>query len=970
MQIFRFLLTAILLFTASVIFAQQGEIRGKVIEDSNGEPMIGANVVIKGTAIGAVTDFEGDFTIKTAPGTYDLQVSFVTFQAITIEGVEVNSGEVNTLGTVRLQVEKSELQEVVVTAKAIRTTEAALMTVKKKAPGMIDGISSAKFRLIGDATAVEAVKRVTGVSIEGGKYVYVRGLGDRYTKTTLNNVEIPGLDPDRNSLQMDIFPTNLMDNMVVSKTFTAELPADFTGGLVNVETKDFPDEKILNVSLGVSYNPNMHFNPNFLTYDGGKTDFLGFDDGTRALPQGANSGIVPTPTSGHSQEQVSQFVRSFNPELGARTSTSFMDYSLGFSIGDQISLGKKDTESSSDKPKLGYIFSLSYKNETKFYDDVNYGEYQRYAEASSTDMRYATLQTGQLGEQNVLIGALGGLALKTRYSKVRLTAMRLQNGEKRAGQFLIDNDGAAVGQSGYLAQSDNLEYNQRSLTNVLLNGTHNLRNTGWEIDWRVSPTISTSEDPDIRKTAFSDIDRENPRFNAGEGGNPSRIWRSLNEISLTGKFDVSKRYQFNDSDAKLRFGASHTYKQRDYEILFYDIQFFSGQSWDEANQADVLNEENLFPNKPNAIYYQSGNNNPNPNAYNSNIQNTGAYVSNEFNPIKNLKAVLGLRVENFVQRHTGRDQEFASGNTNGRNLVNEKVLDSFDFFPTANLIYSLAEEQNLRFSYAKTIARPSFKELSFAQILDPISNRIFNGSLFPYADWDGKLTETRIDNLDLRWELFQKQGQIFSVSAFYKKFDNPIELVRIPEQQTSTEFQPRNVGDGELIGLEFELVKKLSFISPALESFNVNGNVTVVQSKIDMTDTEFNARKNYEKEGQNLQPERQMAGQAPYVINAGLSYNNFDNGIDAGIFYNVKGPTLAVVGTGLYADVYDESFHSLNFSIIKRFGTDNRTSVDFKVTNILNEKRESVYKSFEAEDEIFTSFNPGTSFSVGVNYKF
>lgn len=959
-------LVSTLILCASSVFAQKGTIRGKIIEDSNGEAMIGANILIKGTSNGAVTDLDGDFTISVAPGTYDLQVSFVTFQSITIEGVEVKAGEVNSLGVVRLQEEKSELQEVVVTAKAIRTTEAALLTVKKKAPGMIDGISSAKFRLIGDATAVEAVKRVTGVSIEGGKYVYVRGLGDRYTKTTLNGVDIPGLDPDRNSLQMDIFPTNLIDNMVVSKTFTAELPADFTGGIVNVETKDFPDEKILNLSFGVSYNPSMHFNSNFLTYDGGNTDFLGFDDGTRALPQGAGGGAIPTPLSGNSQEEVSRFIRSFNPTLAAEQSTSLMDYSLGFSIGNQISLGEEDD----DKPKLGYIFSLSYKNETKFYDDVTYGEYQRYEEASRTDLRYATLQTGALGEQNVLIGALGGLALKSRYSKVRLTAMRLQNGEKRAGQFLIDNDGSAVGQSGYLAQSDNLEYNQRSLTNVLLNGTHRLSNSGWEVDWRLSPTLSSLEDPDIRKTAFSDIETENPRFNAGEGGNPSRIWRSLNEINVVGKMDVTKNYSFNDVDAKFRFGAGHTYKERDYEILFYDIQFFANQSWDGADPSEVLDEQNLFPNKPNSIYYQSGNNNPNPNQYNSNVQNTAAYISNEFNPLANLKTVVGLRVENFVQQHTGRDQAFASGDPNGRNLVNAKVLDSFDFFPTANLIYSLSDEQNLRFSYSKTIARPSFKELSFAQILDPISNRIFNGALFQYSDWDGNLTSTDIDNLDLRWELFQKEGQIFSVSAFYKRFDNPIELVRIPEQQTSTEFQPRNVGDGQLVGLEFELRKKLTFIAPSLSNFSINGNVTFVESQIDMTDREFDARKQFEKEGQNLDDKRQMAGQAPYVINGGVAYNNYELGLDAGIFYNVKGPTLALVGTGLYADVYDVPFHSLNFSIIKRFGEDDRTSIDFKVNNILNDKRESVYQSFGAEDETFTSFTPGTSFSVGVNYKF
>jgi len=962
----KHLLAVLFITLSSVALAQQGKIRGSVIEDSNGEPMIGANVVIKGTSNGAVTDLDGQFTINAQPGTYDIQVSFVTFQAITIEGVEVKAGEVSLVGTVRLQEEKSELQEVVVTAKAIRTTEAALMTVKRKAPGMIDGISSAKFRLIGDATAVEAVKRVTGVSIEGGKYVYVRGLGDRYTKTTLNGMEIPGLDPDRNSLQMDIFPTNLIDNMVVNKTFTADLPADFTGGLVNVETKDFPDEKIMNVSLGIGFNPSMHFNSDYLSYEGGSTDFLGFDDGTRALPAGAENSSIPGPFSGNSQE-ANEFINSFNPNLGAQKSTSLLDYSLGFSIGDQIELDQDNN----NRPKLGYIFSLSYKNDTKFYDDVTYGEYQRFAEAERTELRYANLQEGALGERNTLIGALGGLALKSRYTKLRLTAMHLQNGESTAGQFNIDNDASAVGQSGYLASSDNLEYNQRGLTNILLNGTHVFGKSGWELDWRVSPTISTLDDPDIRNTAFSNIKSDNPRFNAGEAGNPSRIWRSLEEMNIGSKFDISKKYQFQGEEATLKFGASYLYKQRDYEILTFDMQFFNStdQEWAEPDADLVLVDENLYPNSP-GIYYNSANNDPNPNAYSSNVQNLGAYVSNEFTPFSNFKAIIGLRMEQFIQKHTGRDIAFASGNSAGRNLDNQEVLNSLDLFPTANLIYSVNDDQNLRFSYTKTIARPSFKELSFAQIKDPITNRGFNGGLYTIGDWDGNLIETRIDNIDLRWELFQREGQMFSVSAFYKAFDNPIELVRIPEAQTNAEFQPRNVGNGSLIGMEVEARKKLDFISPSLANFNVSGNVTFVQSKIDMTMSEFEARKNYEKVGQNLTDTRQMAGQSPYVVNAGLSYNNYDLGLNAGVFYNVKGPTLAIVGTGLYPDIYDESFHSLNFSINKTLGKEQNTTIDFKVSNILGDKRESFYRSFQADKEVFTSLNPGTALSLGVNYKF
>ncbi|MEO1714753.1 MAG: carboxypeptidase-like regulatory domain-containing protein [Bacteroidota bacterium] len=254
----QFLTLAFLLLATMTTFAQDGIVRGIVIEDESGWSVIGANVLVEGTSIGTVTDLDGAFSLDLPAGTYTIQISYISYQSINIEGVVVEDGEVNVLGEIRMSEDVNELAEVVVTAEAIRTTEAAIITIKKKSPAMLDGISSSLMKLTGDANAVEAAKRVTGVSIEGGKYVYVRGLGDRYSKTTLNGMDVPGLDPDRNTIQMDIFPTALLNNLLISKNFTAEMPADFTGGLLNIETKDFPDDKILNVSLSLGYNPSMN----------------------------------------------------------------------------------------------------------------------------------------------------------------------------------------------------------------------------------------------------------------------------------------------------------------------------------------------------------------------------------------------------------------------------------------------------------------------------------------------------------------------------------------------------------------------------------------------------------------------------------------------------------------------------------------------------------------------------------------
>ncbi|MFT5480111.1 MAG: hypothetical protein ACI9NN_001074 [Bacteroidia bacterium] len=964
------------LFLSSFAFAQQGTIQGVLIDPKTGDQLEGAYVLIPEINAGGVTDLQGAFTLNVAPGTYTLDISYVGYQGIKIPGVVVIENDVTMLKNLEMleATEDNVLGPVVLSFKKVRSTEVAVLNVRQKSTIMMDGISADKIKSVGDATALDAAKRITGVSVEDGKYVYVRGLSDRYIKTTMNNVEIPGLDPDKNVIQMDIFPASLIGQLMVGKNTTAELPADFTGGVVNIETIDFPDKELFKVSIGGGYNPSMHFKANYLGYQGGSLDFLGMDDGTRALPTGADGANIPTPVSGATPAAVNSFVGSFNPQLGAQTKRSFMDFSGSISYGNQIEVNRKKAKSidgSYSIPKLGYIFSLTYKSDTKFYDDVTFGEYQKHIEENNPELRYANLQQGSIGEQNVLVGLLGGLAYKTQNTMLRLNVMRLQSGESRTGKFNLLNNGEAVGQSGYFAVSDNLEYNQRALTNVLLSGSHALpKKSGWNVSWCVSPTLSTSDDPDIRKTAFtySPVDTS---FVAGAGGNPTRIWRSLTEISNNSKLDFENTYKILGRNSKLKFGFSHLYKQRSYEILFFDIQFFGQQSWNNADANKVLNASNIFPSSTNNIYYQSGNNNPNPNAYTSNIHNTSAYVSNEFLLTQKMKAIVGFRAENYVQRHTGRDQRYASGDVlNGNNLKNDKVLETLDLFPSLNLIYNHTDDKMFRFSYGKSIARPSFKELSYAQILDPISNRIFNGSLFQYKNWDGKLTESRIDNIDLRFENYMESGQLFSISLFYKSFQNPIELVRIPEQQTSTEYQPRNVGYGSLIGTEIELRKSLNFISRGQAKYNFNTNITLVESRIAMTEAEFNNRLGYKKEGIEISKTRAMAGQAPYVINAGFTLDHEKQNISAGLFYNVKGPTLYIVGAGIFPDIYNEPFHSLNFSFGKKFGKEGNTSFDFKISNILNDKVEILYQSFNAKSQIFSSLNPGRTVSVGFNHSF
>ncbi len=980
----KFILLIVFLSTSFSALAQKGIIRGTVIDDITGEPMIGVTVIIEGTTTGAVTDFDGKFEIRTAPGTYNIQASFIAYSTVKITGIEVKEGAVSIIDQIVMSEDVEQLAEVVITAEAIRNTEEALQTVKRKSANVLDGISSASFRKIGDGDAGSAAKRVTGVSVEGGKYIYVRGLGDRYTKTTLNGMDIPGLDPDKNSIQIDIFPTNLIDNMVILKTFTPELPADFTGGIVNIETKDFPEEKILDVSFGMEFNPSMHFNNDYIGYEGSSTDWLGYDNGERDLPANVDFNNIPTPLNTQSDQEVSNFLNQFSPTMGVRSETSFMNYNFGVTAANQFKLKNGNS--------LGYLFTGNYKNSTTFYDNAFYGEYQNdLNDRTRLDFQRAFTQTGIQAENNILLGGLAGVAYKTNMSKYRLTVMRLQNGESTSVAAEILDDQEASGKSGYTGLGEILEYNERKISNIFLNGEHHFGDNKWTIDWRGSTTWSAQQDPDIRQTAFTRIN-DNLRFAAGAAGNPTRIWRELDEINVVGKVDITNDLKIFGRDGKIKFGVSHAYKERDYRIVDFNVNFLNGQqpNW-TGNGIEVWTNETVFP--AGSIFLVSGFSNPNPNEYNANSNNTGFYFSTEFSPTDKLKTIVGVRAENFTMRHSGRDQgaasyirsRLAAGATTeeaiaevkadeglGRVLDNDIVLDALDFFPSVNLIYALNDEQNLRLSYSKTIARPSFKELSFAQIFDPVSNRIFNGGLFAIGNWDGNLVETRIDNIDLRWELFMNRGQIYSISAFYKSFDDPIELVRIPQQRTNVEYQPRNVGDGQLFGMEFEFRKSLDFISP---NWSVNGNVTVVESIIDMQESELVNRRANARQGEVIDETRNMAGQAPWIINTGIAYSNFAKGFDAGLFYNVQGETLLIVGGGLDPDVFAQPFHSLNFNLNKTFGAKQQWTLNFGVSNILNDKLEQFYeRAFsnldDSPNETFQSLNPGVAISAGVKYSF
>ena len=944
------LFTALLFSVLS--YAQNGIIRGTVYEDETSEALFYANAQIPSTGAVAFTDFDGNFELSLAPGTYNLEISFLGLATLTISDVKVEAGKVTAFENLRLKPSTNELMTVTVTASAMRNTESALLDVKKKSATVMDGISAQNFKRIGDGNAAAAVTRVPGVSIQGGKYVFVRGLGDRYTKTQLMRMDIPGLDPDRNSLQMDIFPTNILQNIVVLKTLTADLPADFSGGLVNIELVDFPTKKTLNISSSLGYTPGMHLVEG-LGHQGSVTDFLGFDSGFRNNPLPNQYIYEGIPNPALDDPITTELTEGFAPVLAAKSRTMPLNGSLGISGGNQI---KKDNGKT-----VGYNGSFSYKANTDFYGSLN-GDSTRlyeqnfYRKGNLPDqytLQADRTQKGSLAVSNIFMSGLFGYSIKDDNDKYRFTVMHLQNGETRTGKFI---ETSSI-ENSFVGARDNLEYSERSITSVLFNGQHSRQDNKLKIDWRIAPTFSRIADKDIRSTSYRTEDNTFA-IAPGETGFPNRIWRNLNEFNLANRIDFTRTHEVRGRDAKLKYGASYTIKYRDYEILRYQLRTKSMGRLDEltGNADELLTDAYIWDVATDAGTYYSGNYEAN-NAYQGIQSNFGAYINEEFSMNALMKVVVGLRLERYDQFYTGVDQQEAAAPGTGINYQWEPVLNNFNLFPTASFIYSVNENSNLRLGAFRTVARPSFKEKSAAQIEDVLTGITFIGNL--------DLVNTTITNLDARYEYFFEGGQTVALSGFYKYFQNPIELVAYSAAAPSN-FQPRNVGNATVAGVEFEVRKNLGFIG--LNNFEVNSNFSYIYSAVTRDSAEYAARVASARTGEVISELRPMQGQSPYMVNVGLNYNDPKKGWQGGLFYNVQGEKLYIVGVADNPDVYEVPFHSLNFNLLKTFGEDRQYQMGFGINNILDDTRERIFVSYESFSPYFSRWAPGRTFKLTFRY--
>ncbi len=830
----------------------KGRLTGKVIDSETGEGILGANVLLEGTATGAATDLDGKFVISANPGIYSVRVSVVGFKKNVISNVEVLSEQTVELSIV-LDPAVIEGDEVVVEATAALSYESAVITRQKRAAAISDGISAEQIRRSPDATSGDALRRLSGVSLVDNKFIFIRGVTDRYNQTTLNGASVTSTSADKKSFSFDMLPSNLLENTIVTKSATPDLPGDFTGGLVQLNTLDFPERTVLRAGYGSSFN-DLTTLKSFTRSHGGSQDWLAHDDGTRSMP---------------SFENIGELGRTLPNSWGSRSEKAPVNQSFSLSFGDRLDLGPD---------QLGIIAALSYRNSFQRsevdIDEERLGQFVRrlhgYGDQSSVLM-------GGILDASYKFGTSHKISIRNNYNRTADNKLTFSEG-------LQESDGRQ--------RNFTTEWTERSMYTGQIAGEHGFQSLmGMNVSWQASVSTSTSIQPDRKEIQYS-LAVEYPDsypFIAEPG---TRSWSTLHDNVKAAKVDITLPF----GQVKAKTGLLYEAKNRNYDIRYFqtvspsDPQYFS---YLVLPVDSIYVPEHFSPGgfslqeitKPSDTY-----------AADQSIVAMYLMADVPFEVFsEKFRFVGGMRVENAVQNvHTTRAFSVSEPYT----AVNRNI----DLLPSVNLTYFLNEIANMRFAYSRTVNRPELRELANVYFYD------FNS--YEGVFGNPELERATIDNADARFELFPGVGELVAVSFFQKKIHKPIE-----EQFLYSSAPERtwiNSDDGVNYGWEFEVRKQFDFLGKYFSNIAIAGNYSRIFSQVQYREL---VRDPYTLRDEVVLGKRPMQGQSSYVINASFQFKEPTLGTSFNILYNRYGQRLDAIAEYGDFDIFERPRTIIDMSI-------------------------------------------------------
>ena len=974
------LIGSLFLILTQLSFAQQfGSIKGTISDVVSGETLPGATVTVDGTTLGVATDLDGNFFLNKVPvGKHSITCNFISYSKKIISDVEVNAGETSTLN-ISLEEANTQLAEVVITASAKQESNMAFTLMQKNNMRVADGITSETIKKTPDRNTSDVLKRVSGTTIQDNKFVIIRGLNDRYNAAFLNGAPLPSTESDRKAFSFDIFPAAMLDNITILKTATPDMPADFAGGVVQINTKAIPDENTQSVSVSSGFNTITTFK-NSITYQGGKYDIIGIDDGTRSTP---NNLPNTEEFREYNQSQMADAAKLMKNDWALERTKAPVNSSLQYSLGRRGKILKNDA---------GSFFALTYNNTNSTTSSIR----KEYEEQSGLDK---PLQVFEFNDSNFTNNILAGALWNASYNIGSHSQFSIKNIFNINTTDQVTTRNGARPFDGSIERGSARIYTQNIFNSHQLGGNHVLGSSKIKIDYTVGYSRIERSIPNLRRMVYvtpyfeesADSVRA-PIYSAAipsSGTSPNAggnmFWsKNLEEIK-SGALNASAPLNFMPENFKTEIKGGVYSQIRERE--FSSRQFGYSQVKNNLRNNRIIFEDSLLnlsedqifaaqnmgvikpytPAKA-AVYDASGNLVTPAQArqngvggfkleevtklndkYSAQAYLNSGYLMFDHKIYNKLRFIWGVRAESYRQRLQSFEDD---GDTIAIDTTN------LDFLPSANLIYSITEKLNIRASYYKTLSRPEFRELAPFGFFDYVTFFSVRGN--------PSLKRATVNNYDFRFEYYPSGGQIITTSFFYKEFKNAIEQINRTDIQRQLYYS--NVPKAQSYGVEVEYRLNFGHLfnrqdNQTLLNTSIYSNASYIVSKVDVSGIDGSTTDT-----------RPLQGQSPFIINAGAQYNDNIKGYNASIVYNIVGRRILIVGNDMEPHIYENPRGVLDFQAGKVFFK--KLDVKINVRDILAQNivfyqdinADGKYKN--EDDNTMVKTNAGRTISLILAYKF
>jgi outer membrane receptor protein involved in Fe transport len=849
---------------------------------------------------------------------------------------------------------ETELEEVVVEGSRLQGSAQAVLDERKNQAFVADILGSEQISRTGDSDAASALRRVTGLTLLDGKFIYVRGLGERYSSTMLNSAQVPSPDPTRSVLPLDLFPAGILESLNVLKAYSPELPAHFAGGNVDIRTKSIPNEPILRFKAQLGFNSD---NNDSVWYAGGSDDSFGNDDGTRALPASLAAVLSEPGVSGLSSEQAVAVLSSLNRDISSDMTSIEPDYGFDFTWGDKMDIGGESA--------IGFLATMTYRNEWTVSEERTVNNLAR----SGDEIRINEFADGASTEHEVRWSGMLNLGFDLDENhRFALNNIYLKDTKDRLRNRIFENTNT-INEDNESRRKIDVVYEERELLSHQLTGEHLLtRMENIAVNWYYSYSETERYAPGGFETTLREdiLDDGSIQSQLARDINTNYGFQQLDDEVTSYGIDLSYVLYKGNQTIEFKGGSDFVEKDRASENIGLVLQTFSipSQFLGGTRYSDILSDAALA-NPDFTIRLDDSTSDGD--KYRAATVLDAYYFMVDADLSAKWRLAAGVRYEDFrqvavpFQPHSN----FFSVETQE---LGELPLEESGSYPSIGLTYIQDSAVQYRFNYSETAIRPDFRDASTSFYIDPLTEFLVRGST--------SIQSSDIKNLDFRWEWYMETGENLSVALFWKDITNPIEQIELP---SATEGAPQlltaNAETGELYGMEIEFLKDLSFIGDNWSNYFLTGNLTLSESEVTICQTPGDDSCIFEEQlRQALNTDqavtsvittntRRLIGHSEWVANLQLGWDSLDNEHAATLVYNVFGPRIIVPGVNGFEDAEEDPFHSLD--LVYTWYPDFNSTVKVRVKNLLGETKE-----IQQEGVALLRETAGTELSIQYTYEF